>query len=100
MLVNYIEWQRIWSERTFGLGKRTRGILQHIRKELLEIEQAPDDLEEWIDVMILALDGAWRAGYSPEQIVAALRSKQEKNFQRVWPKPVSEDLAVEHDRTQ
>lgn len=54
----YNERQRQWSRKTFGEGKRTIGILAHIRKELAEIEAKPDDLEEWIDVVILALDGS------------------------------------------
>lgn len=55
-------WERAmeWSEKTFGPGMRTEGITAHIRKELLEIEEDPNSLEEWIDVMILAFDGAWR----------------------------------------
>lgn len=95
-LEEYIKRQVNWSASTFGNGVRTRGIAEHIRKELLEIEAAPHDVEEWVDVMILALDGAWRAGYSPEQIVSALESKQVKNFGRVYPFPISDDHPSEH----
>jgi len=97
-LVSYIQRQEEWSAKTFGNGVRTKGITAHIRKELLEIEAAPHDVEEWIDVVILALDGAWRAGYSPEQIVAALEAKQAKNFKRTYPMPISEDIPSEHFR--
>jgi hypothetical protein len=71
--------QRTWSEKTFGPGPRAAGVVDHISKELVEILHNPGDLTEWIDVAILALDGAWRAGYSPEQIIAALVAKQTKN---------------------
>jgi len=98
VIIDHLEKQIAWSRRTFGPGHRTKGIIQHIRKELNEIEQEPLDLEEWIDVVILALDGAWRAGYRPDQIVDMLRHKQIKNEQRQWPTPVSEDVAVEHIR--
>lgn len=97
-LVEYIKRQEEWSGKTFGHGVRTKGITAHIRKELLEIEAAPHDVEEWIDVVILALDGAWRAGYSPEQIEQALETKQAKNFKRTYPMPLSDDHPSEHVR--
>ncbi|HHJ1578118.1 dATP/dGTP pyrophosphohydrolase domain-containing protein [Pseudomonas aeruginosa] len=61
----HLERQRRFSERTFGPGSRAAGVVDHIRKELREIEEAPGDLAEWIDVVILALDGAWRTGATP-----------------------------------
>jgi hypothetical protein len=93
--------QRAWSEKTFGPGARTKGVVDHIRKELTEIEADPTDLTEWIDVVILALDGAWRAGGSPEQIIATIAAKQAKNEKRVWPdwRTADPDKAIEHDRT-
>lgn len=93
--------QRAFSDKTFGPGPRTAGVLDHIRKELTEIEAAPFDLSEWIDVVILALDGAGRAGHSPDQIIAALVAKQEKNEARTWPdwRTVPLDRAIEHVRT-
>lgn len=53
-LVSHIHRQREFSRRTFGPGDRHKGIIDHIRKELVEIEQAPGDIKEWIDVIILA----------------------------------------------
>ena len=93
--------QREFSERTFGPGSRAKGIVAHIRKELLEIEAAPDDLTEWVDVAILALDGAWRTGASPQQIIDALVAKQAKNESRAWPdwREMAADAPIEHDRT-
>ncbi len=84
-LVAHIRRARAFSERTFGPGERTAGVLAHIREELAEVEAAPNDLTEWIDVVILALDGAWRAGYEPEEIVVALAAKQTRNEARTWP---------------
>lgn len=97
-LIQYIQAHRDWSEKTFGPGVRTKGLTAHIRKELAEIEAVPDDLEEWVDVMILAIEGAWRAGYSPEQICQTLESKQAKNFTRSYPQSVPEDVPIEHIR--
>lgn len=84
-LVAHLHRQRAFSEHTFGPGTRTVGVLDHIRKELNEIEAKPDDVSEWVDVILLALDGAWRAGFSPEQIARAIAAKQERNESRKWP---------------
>lgn len=93
--------QRDWSAKTFGPGPRTAGIIDHIRKELREIEADPADLAEWIDVAILALDGAWRAGHEPNDIIAALQAKQAKNEARTWPdwRTMPAEKAIEHDRS-
>jgi hypothetical protein len=99
---HHISRQREWSERTFGPGTRLGGVLDHIRKELIEIEDNPSDLGEWVDVIILALDGAWRAGWEPQQIVDAIKAKQARNEARTWPdwRTASADTAIEHVRDQ
>lgn len=93
--------QRSWSGKTFGPGPRTAGVLDHIRKECAEVEADPGDLKEWIDIAILALDGAWRAGYSPEQIVSQLVATQDRNEARQWPdwRTQPADKAIEHVRS-
>ena len=90
--------QRAWSTETFGPGDRLLGVLDHIRKELVEIEADPADVFEWVDVIILAFDGAWRAGWEPQQIIDAIKAKQAKNEARTWPdwRGMSEDEAIEH----
>lgn len=102
-----------FSSATFGPGPRSKGMVDHIRKELVEIEADPLDVKEWIDVVILGLDGAWRAlaasqpgdAVNPEflanVIVHQLVAKQEKNEGRVWPdwRLVGQDKAIEHDRS-
>lgn len=89
-----------WSQETFGPGRRTGGVLAHIKKELVEIEADPTDVEEWTDVAGLALDGACRAGHTPTEVVAAWRTKIAKNRARSWPdwRTASEDEPIEHDR--
>ena len=93
--------QREWSTTTFGPGARTLGVLDHIRKELAEIEADPSDVGEWVDVVILAFDGAWRAGWEPQEILDAIAAKQARNEARTWPdwRTMSPDQAIEHDRT-
>lgn len=97
---DHLERQAAWSKKTFGPGERTLGIVDHIEKELREIKAAPDDLEEWIDVVILALDGAWRIGATPLQIIDMLEYKQRKNESRNWPdwKEAEPGKAIEHIR--
>lgn len=99
-LVAHLYRQREFSERTFGPGGRTAGICDHIRKELVEVAKDPT-IREWVDVIILALDGAWRSGATPEEIVAAIEAKQSTNEARTWPnwRTVPEGKAIEHDRT-
>lgn len=99
-LVAHVKRQRAFSRATFGPGARTKGVLDHIRKELVEIERAPSDLSEWVDVILLALDGAWRAGHEPGTIAAMIESKQSRNETREWPdwRGADPDKAIEHVR--
>ena len=100
-LVMHLHRQRAFSTHTFGPGPRTKGVVAHIRKELLEIESKPNDLEEWVDVVLLALDGAWRAGWLPDSIARAIEAKQTKNEGRTWPdwRTASPDAPIEHQRS-
>lgn len=100
-LIAHLVRQRAFSEKAFGPGTRAKGVIAHIRKELVEIEQDPTDLFEWIDVVLLALDGAWRAGHQPEEIAAGLQAKQARNEARQWPdwRTASEDGPIEHKRS-
>ena len=97
-LCSYLMRQKNWSKKTFGEGKRTVGICAHISKELHEICGDPHDLTEWIEVIILALDGYWRHGGDPDLIYCHLEAKQNINFGREWPSQTSEDSAAEHIR--
>lgn len=117
-----------FSRATFGPDERTHGVSEHIRKELDEIAacaNASERAHEWVDVLILALDGFWRAldaigdetgddetarsqmliypplyADIPFVMAAMLVSKQAKNEQRAWPdwRTASPDHAIEHVR--
>lgn len=93
--------QREFSERAFGPGPRTLGVLEHITKEIEEVKAAPNDLGEWVDIVILGLDGAWRAGYNAQTIIDAVIEKFERNEARTWPdwRTIGSDHAIEHDRS-
>ena len=117
-LEQFIAKQIYVSSRAFGPNERSEGIRKHIESELLEImgaESADERVQEWVDVIILGIDGAWRAaahsageqgdmeealsGIS-EQVASALEAKVEKNGRRKWPdwRTVGEDQPIEHVR--
>lgn len=106
--------QMAFSHATYGPGERTAGVIDHIRKELVEVETAGGDSAEWVDVVILALDGLTRRlafvggrdRLDPE-IVARLccrmiAEKQARNEARVWPdwRTATPGKAIEHDRSE
>lgn len=99
-LVSHLRRQMAFSERTFGPGRRVEGVTDHIAKELQEVRESGGALAEWVDVIILGLDGAWRSGATPEQIVAAIEAKQTKNEGRKWPdwRAAAPGKAIEHMR--
>lgn len=101
-LLAHLRRQIDFSYKTFGPGARTQGVVDHIKKELTEIEKEPHDLEEWIDVIILAFDGAWRTGARAEDIITMLVAKQTKNESRTWPdwRTAPLNQAIEHTRTE
>lgn len=95
----YVERQKEWSEKTFGPGPRTEGVLKHIEKEIAEVRAAPSDMDEWLDIVMLALDGAWRAGHSTKDICDGLERLQMRNmYRRNWPPPAPPDQPNEHIR--
>lgn len=97
----FFDEKMVWSEKTFGPRDRYNGLIAHIRKELVEIEAKPNDLEEWVDVVLLAMDGAWRsAGADGAAFVQALLLKQVKNVSRSWPdwRTLKPDQVLEHVR--
>ncbi|WP_200847853.1 dATP/dGTP pyrophosphohydrolase domain-containing protein [Rhizobium sp. 18055] len=90
-----------WNVATFGPGERTAGTIAHIRKELLEIEADPTDPKEWIDVLLLAVNGLIRIGKSPAEIIDGIRSKHAVNQARTWPDWRSHpDTPIEHVRSE
>lgn len=104
--------QMAFSRATWGPGKRQRGIVEHLRKELIELEESGGAPEEWADIVLLALDGLLRSNAfnNPDRPLtsdgsakAALQDilfKQSKNELRVWPnwREASQNEAIEHKR--
>ena len=93
---NYIKKQKDWIDRQFP-DVTQEAIIKHIKKELSEIEEDLNDVEEWVDVIILAIHGALKIeGVTPEVLALELISKQRKNFQRKWPEKYDINEPVEH----
>jgi flavin-dependent dehydrogenase len=101
--------QMAFSHATFGPGERQQGVIDHIRKELIEVETSNGEASEWVDVVILALDGLTRRLSYPNQnrrdparvaieAVSMIIEKQTKNEARVWPdwRTAPAGKAIEH----
>lgn len=97
----HLERQSAFSQATFGPGTRINGVLDHISKEIEEVRADPQDITEWADLLILALDGALRQGFDPQDILDAVQLKQIKNEGRTWPhwKDSDPNKAIEHIET-
>jgi hypothetical protein len=112
-LQDHLKRQMAFSKATFGPGNRKEGVIDHIRQELNEVS-TDGDPREWVDLVILSLDGLWRSlkypkdsttknfvlwdernsepikiartwGNIPEIVVRLIEEKQSKNEQRDWP---------------
>ena len=105
--------QMAFSHATFGPGERREGVIDHIRKELAEVDAAGGDASEWVDVVILALDGLTRRlayvdggradpDHVAETAVNMIRSKQTRNERRAWPdwRTADTNKAIEHVRAR
>lgn len=98
-LIRHLE----WGHAMFGTpaeGRGPLGPLDHLKKEIAEIESEPHDTKEWVDAIILAIDGYLRAGGNVGNVLHDLFAKQEKNFTRKWPdwRLFDPNKAVEHVR--
>jgi hypothetical protein len=113
-LEKHIARQMAFSWATFGPGERRKGVADHISKEikneiLCDTVDPQEAATEWVDVVILGLDGLWRALHAagvpwhmiPGQITAMIEAKQAKNEQRTWPdwRTADPEKAIEHDRS-
>lgn len=103
--------QMAFSHATFGPGPRTEGVVDHIKKELKEVLDAGGESSEWVDVVILGLDGLTRQlAYcngdraDPERVAemacSMIVGKQSRNEARNWPdwRTAPAGKAIEHVR--
>lgn len=103
-----------FSITTFGGGERKKAVIDHIKKEIIELEETKDAASEWVDIILLAIDGLLRAEKYNTQlkhgplindqaaILAAvgLINKLSKNRTREWPdwRDCDPEKAIEHVR--
>lgn len=105
--------QMAFSHATFGPGTRTDGVIDHIQKELVEVAESGGHPNEWVDVVILALDGMTRSvaftdgatrqdpDWVADFVCRRLIAKQTQNETRIWPdwRTAAPGKAIEHDRS-
>lgn len=109
-LEQHLTRQMAFSRANFGPGERRQGVIDHIRKELVEVEQGDGDAAEWVDVAILALDGLMRRlvatglphSGAAKVACAMIEGKQGRNEMRDWPdwRTADPNKAIEHVRTE
>jgi hypothetical protein len=88
-LINkFIQDRNEFSHKTFGspAERDCSYPLIHLKDELLELLNNPDDQMEWADCTLLLLDAAWRKGYSLEDLIDFSIKKLEINKKRKWKK--------------
>jgi len=78
-----------WSDKTFGARSQS-GVLHHLVKEVNEVINKPDDIEEYADCGLLLMDALRLSGFT-------MHDKYRKNKLRSWGKP-DENGTVEHIR--
>ena len=91
-----------WSKQAYGPGMRTEGICKHIEKELAEVRKDPTDPEEWVDIILLALNGIQRLDIGGEKILDWFFMKVDKNVARKWPdwRTMDENVPIEHKKDE
>lgn len=114
-LQQHLKRQMAFSRATFGPGERRQGVADHIKKEiddeiLLHDVSSSEAAGEWVDVVLLALDGLWRAlaasenawGQVPFIAAQMIEAKQSRNEQRTWPdwRTADPKKAIEHNRIE
>lgn len=80
-----LERQHVFSLKTFGPDYTPEQAIDHISDELKEVTRDKTDIFEWIDIALIALDGAMRCGYSPNEVRKTLIKKISINEKRSWP---------------
>ena len=117
-LEQHLARQLAFSAATFGPGQRMEGVLDHLTKEIEEVRESNGSADEWVDLVILSLDGLLRQikfclddnsmVETPYNTVVAktacmmIEGKQNRNENRTWPdwRTADPNKAIEHDRSK
>jgi hypothetical protein len=91
-----------WQTDTFGPNQTLAGIRDHMRKEVKEIEDAPTDRTEPIDLIMLGISYLRRLGMDAPSIVALWQQRMVSLKVRDWPdwRKADPDKAIEHVRDE
>lgn len=92
---NFVDWcdrTNRWAGSVFGDEVDVSGVIKHLEEEVQEAADDPDEIYEWCDIIFLAVDGARRRGFTPEEIGQALEEKLQINIDRQWPSPADRFL--------
>jgi hypothetical protein len=97
---NFWDTHALWSQQTFGSDAERGpiGPLKHLEKEACDCQDAPDDLEEKADCLLLIFDATRRSGRTLAELMEAAEAKLEKNKKREWSRSLLPDEPIEHRR--
>lgn len=89
-----------WQHETFGPLQTLEGIRDHMRREVKEIEDAPEDRTEPIDLIMLGISYLRKLGLDAAEIVALWQQRMVALKGRTWPdwRTADPDKAIEHHR--
>jgi dATP/dGTP diphosphohydrolase len=87
-LEKFITARNAFSSKTFGTPevRDCMGPLHHLKKEIVELIENPDDESEWADCLLLLLDAAWRKGHTLQDLFDFAEAKLKVNKKRKWKK--------------
>ena len=76
-----------WSDEQFGRNRTPIRPINHLKREVEELSEAPYDPMEYADCLLLLIDAFRMAGGSADDLVQYGFEKLEINRQRQWGKP-------------
>jgi NTP pyrophosphatase (non-canonical NTP hydrolase) len=93
---------KAFQQKYFGKSEPA-GALNHLKQELLEIEEAlepgreADFLEEVADLVFMVNQLLFLKGFEIEDLNEALKKKLDKNLARNWPEEPDENGVYNHE---
>lgn len=73
----------VFTDKTFG-ESTPQSKAHHLAEEAMEAAADPSDIIEWADCTILLLDAVRKAGFTTDDLYAAVARKMEINKSRKW----------------
>ena len=84
-----------WSDSVWGENRPPNGTVNHLVEEAAELAENPTDIMEYVDVIMLAVDGLRQAGFDFAEFTDAAIKKLAINKAREWG-PVDENGVSRH----